>query len=553
MANVPATRRGLIGGTTGQVRTAIFASSLGTIFEWYDFFLYGSLAATIGAAYFPAVNPAASWILALLAFAAGFAVRPFGAIIFGRIGRLVGRRHAFVIATATIGLSTFLVGLLPGYAAIGLAAPVVLILLRLLQGLALGGEYGGAAVWIAEHAPRGKRGLYSSWVQTTATLGLLLSLVVILGCREWIGARSFDAWGWRIPFLLSIALLAVSVYVRLRLDKSLLFQRVKAPVRRSSAPLTETFAEKRDPKLLLIALFGATAGQGVVWYCGQVYALYFLTRTLEVDPTTAMLMIAAALAIGTPGFILFGWLSDRVGRKPIIMLGCLLAVVTYLPLFKAITHYANPALEAAIASSPVVVIADPHRCPLLLFDPVDTAKFTTPCDVAKSALVARGIPYSNEAAPPGSTAQVKIGATAIASYDPEAADAAAKAAAFTHAVADALKTTGYPPKADPARINHVRVIVLLVILMSYVTLVYGPIAAMLVELFPTRTRDTSVSLPYHIGSGLGGFLPVIAFAIVATTGNIYDGLWYPLAIAAMTLVVGVLFLRETRDVDIQAF
>ncbi len=552
MANVSAAPRGRMDGMTGEERTVIFASSLGTVFEWYDFYLYGSLAATIGKVFFSGVNPTASYIFALLAFAAGFAVRPFGAIIFGRVGDLVGRKYTFLITITIMGLSTFLVGLLPGYAAVGLIAPVILILLRLLQGLALGGEYGGAAVYVAEHAPQGKRGLYTSWIQTTATLGLFLSLLVILGCRHWIDAKSFDAWGWRIPFVLSIVLLGISVYIRLRLNESPLFQRMQAEGRGSRAPLTESFAEKRNLKLVIVALLGGTAGQAVVWYCGQFYTLFFLTQTLKVDPTTANLMIAAALAIGTPFFILFGWMSDRVGRKPIIMLGCLLAVITYLPLFKAITHYANPALETAVATSPVVVTANPDECSVQ-FNPVGTSKFTSSCDIAKSALVTRGIPYSNEAAPAGMTAQIKVGQTTIASYDAKAPDAAAKAPVFTKALADALTTAGYPAKADPARINHAMVIVLLVILVIYVTLVYGPIAALLVELFPTRIRYTSVSLPYHIGNGwFGGFLPAIAFAIVAATGNIYNGLWYPIAIAGMTLVVGVLFLRETKDVDIRA-
>jgi MFS family permease len=552
MANVSAAPRGLTGGMTGEERTVIFASSLGTVFEWYDFYLYGSLAATIGKVFFSGVNPTASFIFALLAFAAGFAVRPFGALLFGRIGDLVGRKYTFLITITIMGLSTFLVGLLPGYAAIGLAAPVILILLRLLQGLALGGEYGGAAVYVAEHAPHGKRGFYTSWIQTTATLGIFLSLLVILGCREWIGTKGFEDWGWRVPFLLSIVLLAISVYIRLRLNESPLFQRMKDEGRGSTAPLTEALTEGRNLRLVLLALFGGTAGQAVVWYAGQFYALFFLTQTLKVDPKTAALMIAVALAIGTPGFILFGWLSDRVGRKPIIMLGCLLAIITYLPLFKAITHYANPALEAAVATAPVVVIADPEECSLQ-FNPVGTSKFTSSCDVAKSALVTRGIPYSNEAAPSGTVAQIKVGETAIPSYDVKAPDAVAKTAAFAKSLTQALKTAGYPAKADPAQINHAMVIVLLVILVVYVTLVYGPIAAMLVEMFPTRIRYTAVSVPYHFGNGwFGGFLPAIAFAIVAATGNIYNGLWYPIAIAAMTLVIGVLFLRETKDVDIRA-
>ena len=539
-------------GMTGEARIVIFASSLGTIFEWYDFYLYGSLAATIGKVFFSSVNPTASYIFALLAFAAGFAVRPFGALFFGRIGDLVGRKYTFLITITIMGLSTFLVGLLPGYTAIGLAAPVILIALRLVQGLALGGEYGGAAVYVAEHAPHGKRGFYTSWIQTTATLGLLLSLLVILACRETIDAQSFEGWGWRIPFLLSIVLLAFSVYIRLRLDELPLFQQIKAEGAISRAPLTESFAEPGNLKLVMLALFGGTAGQGVVWYTGQFYTLFFLTQTLKVDPKTAILVTAAALAIATPGFVFFGWLSDRVGRKAIIMLGCLLAVVGYLPLFKAITHFANPALAAAVASAPVVVAADPAECSLQ-FNPVGTSKFTSSCDTAKNALVTRGIPYSNERAPTGSAAQVKVGQTVIPSYDATAADAKTKAAAFAKSLTGALKSAGYPAQADSAEINHGALILLLVILVIFVTMVYGPIAALLVEMFPTRIRYTSVSLPYHIGNGwFGGFLPAIAFAIVAATGNIYDGLWYPIVIAAMSLVVGVLFLRETKDTDIQA-
>lgn len=551
MTHASAARRELPQGMTREERTVIFASSLGTIFEWYDFYLYGSLAAVISREFFSGVNPTAGYIFALLAFAAGFAVRPFGALVFGRIGDLVGRKYTFLITITIMGLSTFVVGLLPGYATVGFIAPVILILLRLLQGLALGGEYGGAATYVAEHAPHGKRGAYTSWIQTTATLGLFLSLLVILACREGMDSTAFEAWGWRIPFLLSIILLGISVYIRLRLNESPLFQRMKAEGKGSRAPLTESFGNPQNLKIVVLALLGGTAGQAVVWYCGQFYALFFLTQTLKVESSTANLMIAASLAIGTPFFILFGWLSDRIGRKPIIMLGCLLAVVTYFPLFKAITHYANPALEAAVAGAPVIVAANPQECSFQ-FNPVGTSKFTTSCDVAKSALVRLGIPYSNEAAMPGTLAQVKVGQTVITSFDATAPDAAAKSAAFTKQLADNLKAAGYPSKADPARINHAMVILLLAILVIYVTLVYGPIAAMLVELFPTRIRYTSMSLPYHIGNGwFGGFLPPIAFAIVAATGNIYDGLWYPIAIAGMTLVIGVLFLPETKDVDIR--
>jgi hypothetical protein len=535
---------------TAAERRVIFASSLGTVFEWYDFYLYGSLAASIAKAFFSGVNPAAGFIFTLLAFAAGFAVRPFGALLFGRLGDLVGRKYTFLVTILIMGSATFIVGLLPTYAQIGISAPVILIALRLLQGLALGGEYGGAATYVAEHAPHNKRGLWTSWIQTTATLGLFLSLVVILACRSWIPADAFDAWGWRVPFLLSIVLLGISVWIRLKLAESPLFLKMSQEGTLSKAPLTESFAKWDNAKIVLLALFGLTAGQAVVWYTGQFYALFFLTQTLKVDGQAANLMIAASLAIGTPFFIVFGSLSDRIGRKPIIMAGCLLAVVTYFPIFKAITHYANPALEAAATSSPVVVVADPKECSFQ-FNPVGTSTFTASCDIAKGALVKAGIPYENEAAPAGTIAQIKVGNTVVPAYDGKAPDAAQKAPAFNKAIGGALSAAGYPAKADPNRINYVMVTLLLFVLVIYVTLVYAPIAAMLVELFPTRIRYTSMSLPYHIGNGwFGGFLPATAFAIVAATGNIYDGLWYPIVIAAMTFVLGVLFIRETKDVDI---
>jgi hypothetical protein len=549
MANVAA-----VGGRqpsmTSEEKRVIFASSLGTVFEWYDFYLYGSLAASIAKAFFSGVNPAASFIFTLLAFAAGFAVRPFGALLFGRLGDLVGRKYTFLITILIMGSSTFVVGLLPTYAQIGIAAPVILIGLRLLQGLALGGEYGGAATYVAEHAPQNRRGLWTSWIQTTATLGLFLSLVVIVACRSWIPTEAFDSWGWRVPFLLSIILLAISVWIRLKLAESPLFVKMSQEGTLSKAPLTESFARWGNAKIVLLALFGLTAGQAVVWYTGQFYALFFLTQTLKVDGQTANLLIAASLAIGTPFFIVFGSLSDRIGRKPIIMAGCLLALVTYFPIFKAITHYANPALEAAEASSPVIVVADPKECSFQ-FNPVGTATFTASCDIAKSALVKAGIPYSNQAAPAGTIAQIKVGNTVVPSYDGTAPGAAQKGPEFAKAISGALSAAGYPAKADPSRINYVMVTLLLVVLVIYVTLVYAPIAAMLVELFPTRIRYTSMSLPYHIGNGwFGGFLPATAFAIVAATGNIYDGLWYPIIVAAATFIIGTLFIRETKDVDI---
>jgi MFS family permease len=538
--------------SASQVRNVIFASSLGTVFEWYDFYLYGSLAAIISKQFFSGVNPTAGFIFALLAFAAGFAVRPFGAIFFGRLGDLVGRKYTFLVTILIMGLSTFIVGILPNYATIGVAAPVILILLRLLQGLALGGEYGGAATYVAEHSPRGKRGAYTSWIQTTATMGLFLSLLVILGCRIWLGTERFEAWGWRIPFLVSLVLLGVSVWIRLRLNESPLFQQMKAEGKGSKNPLRESFANRDNLKVVLIALFGLTAGQAVVWYTGQFYTLFFLTQILKVDPQPANLMIAASLLIGTPFFLVFGSLSDRIGRKPIIMLGLLLAALTYFPIFRAITHYANPALEAAERAAPVTVVADPITCSVQ-FNPVGTSKFTSPCDVAKSALVRRGVPYENEAGPAGREAQVRIGRTVIAAYDALAPDAPARAKAFDAGLEGALTIARYPVKADPARVNTTMVTALLTILVLYVTMVYGPIAAMLVELFPTRIRYTSMSLPYHIGNGwFGGFLPPIAFAIVAKTGNIYSGLWYPVIIALITLVIGVVFVKETKDVDIQS-
>ena len=548
MASVPASSTAL---TKGH-KKVIFASSLGTVFEWYDFYLYGSLAAIIAKQFFTALNPTSGFIFALLAFAAGFAVRPFGALLFGRLGDMIGRKYTFLVTIVIMGLSTFLVGILPTYTTIGIAAPIILITLRLLQGLALGGEYGGAATYVAEHAPMGKRGLYTSFIQTTATLGLFMSLLVILGCRYYLGTEAFEAWGWRIPFLVSFLLLVISVWIRLQLAESPLFQEMKAQGKTSKAPLTESFLTKNG-KIVILALLGATAGQAVVWYAGQFYALFFITQTLKIDLTTANLLIAGALIIGTPFFIVFGWLSDKIGRKPIIMAGCLLAALTYFPIFKAIAHYGNPAAEAAAATSPVVVVADPAKCSFQ-FNPVGTSKFTSSCDIGKSALARSGIPYTNEEAPAGTVASVKVGSTVIHSYeaggiDPELGKT--ESARFAAEIKDALAKAGYPAKADPAQINVPMLLVLLTILVIYVTMVYGPIAAWLVELFPSRIRYTSMSLPYHIGTGwFGGFLPTIAFALVAATGNIYQGLWYPIIIAVMTLVIGTLFLPETKDVDI---
>ena len=536
-------------GITREERKVIFASSLGTVFEWYDFYLYGSLAAIIAKHFFAGVNETTSFIFALLAFAAGFAVRPFGAIVFGRLGDMIGRKHTFLITIVIMGVSTAVVGLLPGYASIGVAAPIILISLRLLQGLALGGEYGGAATYVAEHAPKGKRGFFTSWIQTTATLGLFLSLLVILACRTALGTEAFEAWGWRIPFLLSILLLIVSVYIRLQLSESPVFQKMKAEGKASKAPLTESFARWENLKIVIMALLGGTAGQAVVWYTGQFYALFFLLQTLKIDAQTANLLIAGSLLLGTPFFVLFGSLSDRIGRKGIIMAGCILAAVTYFPLFHALTQYGNPDVFIAQEKNPVTVIANPGQCSFQ-FDPVGKAKFTSSCDLAKTVLAKRAIPYKNENTEPGAVAQVRIGEKVIESFEGTgmpAADFKAKNDAFTATLATALKDAGYPEKADPAKTNYPMVLLLLTILVIYVTMVYGPIAAWLVELFPARIRYTSMSLPYHIGNGwFGGFLPVTSFAIVAATGNIYNGLWYPIVVALTTLVIGGLFLRETR-------
>ncbi|MEQ8379781.1 MFS transporter [Parvibaculum sp.] len=532
---------------TAEERRVIFASSLGTVFEWYDFYLYGSLAAIISVQFFSGVNPTAAFIFALLAFAAGFAVRPFGAIVFGRLGDLVGRKYTFLVTILIMGLSTFIVGLLPGYAAIGFAAPAILILLRLAQGLAIGGEYGGAAIYVAEHAPHGKRGAYTSWIQTTATLGLFLSLLVILGCRLSMSKEDFESWGWRIPFLLSIFLLGISVWIRLKLNESPLFRKMKEEGTLSKSPLTESFARWSNMKIVIIALIGLTAGQAVVWYTGQFYALFFLTQVLKVDGQTANILIGIGLLLAVPFFVVFGTLSDRIGRKPIILAGCLLAVLTYFPLFSALTHFANPALEAARENAPVTVVADSGTCSFQ-FNPVGTASFTTPCDVAKSALAKCGIPYDNEELTGEDEAHILVGNVVVASFDASDDPDGARRESFEATLSSVLTSAGYPASADPDAINYPMVVLILFTLILYATMVYGPIAAMLVELFPTRIRYTSMSLPYHLGNGwFGGFLPTVSFAIVAATGNLYSGLWYPIIIAAMTFVVGLIFVPETKD------
>ncbi|MBA4762075.1 MFS transporter [Sphingomonas sp.] len=540
---------------TQSEKLVITASSLGTVFEWYDFYLYGLLATIISAQFFSGVNETTGFIFALAAFAAGFAVRPFGALVFGRIGDLVGRKNTFLVTMGLMGFATFVVGLLPSYATIGVAAPVLLILMRLIQGLALGGEYGGAATYVAEHAPNNKRGLYTSFIQTTATLGLFAALLVVIGTRTLVGEEAFRDWGWRVPFLVSIILLGVSLWIRMQLEESPVFKKMKEEGKTSKAPLTEAFGKWGNLKFVLIALLGAVAGQAVVWYTGQFYAMFFLEKMLMVDGATTNILIAIALAIGTPFFIFFGWLSDKVGRKPIIMAGCALAVLTYFPAFQALSSAANPALARAAATAPVTVVTSDADCSLQ-FDPVGGNKFDSKsCDIAKAFLAKNAISYSSVEAPAGTIAQVKIGDATFTAPDPAqvtGADRKAAITAFQGELKAALTTAGYPSKADPAAINKPLVVAILTWLVLLVTMVYGPIAAMLVELFPTKIRYTSMSLPYHIGNGwFGGFLPTTAFAMVAATGDIYYGLWYPIVVAGLTLVVGLLFLPETfrKNID----
>ena len=540
-------------------RKVIFASSLGTVFEWYDFYLYGSLAAIIAKQFFSGLDEGSAFIFALLAFAAGFIVRPFGALVFGRLGDLIGRKYTFLVTIVIMGSATFIVGLLPSYASIGVAAPVLLISLRILQGLALGGEYGGAATYVAEHAPRDKRGAYTAWIQTTATLGLFLSLLVILVTREFTGP-DFDVWGWRVPFLVSIFLLGISVWIRLSMAESPAFKKMKEENKLSKSPLAESFTEWKNLKIVILALLGLVAGQAVVWYCGMFYELFFLTQVLKVDGKTANLMVAAALLLGTPFFIVFGSWSDKVGRKPIIMAGLLLAVITYIPntpvsVFNGLTHFANPALEKAMATAPASITVDPAECSFQ-FNPTGTVKFTSSCDIAKQVMASNSASYTTISSAPGTVAQVKIGDTVIDGYTAKGMskdDAKAADAKFKKEIRSALDAAGYPAKANPADINVPMTILLLVYLVILVTMVYGPIAAALVEMFPTRIRYTSMSLPYHIGNGwFGGLLPTISFALVAQNGNIYYGLWYPIIVAAGTLVIGILFIKETKDIDIYA-
>ena len=573
---------------TREEKKVILASSAGTIFEWYDFYLYGSLAVVIGAQFFSQYPEATRNVFALLAFAAGFLVRPFGALVFGRLGDLVGRKYTFLITITIMGISTFLVGVLPGYESIGLAAPIALVSLRLAQGLALGGEYGGAAIYVAEHAPQHRRGFYTSFIQTTATLGLLLSLVVIMFTQIYVNANypevalasgakvsPFAAWGWRIPFIFSVLLLAVSLYIRLQMKESPAFARMKEEGALSKAPLAEAFGQWRNAKVALFALLGLVAGQAVVWYTGQFYALFYLRSVLKVDQFTTNVMVAWSLTIGTIGFLFFGWLSDRIGRKPIILGGCLVAALTYFPLFELLTATANPALHQAQQQTTAVVTADPARCSFQ-FNPTGTQKFTTSCDVTKALLARNSVNYTTVDAPKGSITKVTIGDTEIQAYDVTRLagdDVKAVPAAFAKSVGQALQKAGYPDASNPTVVNipiepedglwnflqmfdifsaqKLTIIGILTLFVLYVTAVYGPIAAALVEFFPTRIRYTGLSLPYHIGNGwFGGFLPATAFAMVAATGDSYFGLWYPVVIALMTVVVGMFFVPETYKRDI---
>ena len=548
-------RRGSSFGITPAEKKVIFASALGTAFEWYDFNLFAALAPIIARHFFTRLDPSTGLIFALLAFSAGFIVRPFGALVFGRIGDVIGRKHTFLVTIVIMGVSTFAVGLMPGFELIGIAAPIILIGLRLLQGLAVGGEYGGAVVYVAEHAPKQRRGEFTSWIQTTGTLGFLSSLVATFGTRTLMGEAAFISWGWRIPFLLSMILLAISVWIRLSMHESPLFAKMKAEGRTSKAPLREAFAEWGNLKIVLVALFGLIAGFAVVWYAAQFYVLLFLMQTLKVEGATANLLVIAALLIATPFFVVFGALSDRIGRKKIILAGIILAALTYFPMFKGLTHFANPALERALTRAPVVVAADPNDCQFQ-FNATGTRKFTSSCDIAKAKLVATAVNYSNQAAPTGTVASVRIGDKVLQSFDAKgltSAQAEQMDKDFSRELSAAIAAAGYPAKADPAQVNKPMLVLLILGMLIFLTMAYGPSAAMLVEMFPTRIRYSSLSLPYHLGTGwFGGLMPTTAFAMVAWRGDIYFGLWYPVVIALVSAGIGIIFVRETKDVDIKA-
>jgi MFS family permease len=522
--------------SSAEERRVIVASSVGTVFEWYDFYLYAILAPFFAGLFFPPGNQTAALLAAFATYAAGFLVRPFGALIFGRIGDLVGRKYTFLVTIVVMGLSTVFVGMLPTFQTIGYAAPIILVCLRLAQGLALGGEYGGAATYVAEHSPDHRRGYATSWIQTTATVGMLMALVVILVCRLTMAPATFSNWGWRIAFWLSIPLLAISIYIRLKLQESPIFLRLKSQGKRSPHPIKDSFFRYPNNKYVGLALLGATAGQGVVWYTGQFYALFFLLIYLKLDFVSTYSLIGLSLILGTPFFLVFGALSDKIGRKKIILAGCLIAAATYFPLFRGLTHYVNPALEAYQKSTPITVAAS--DCNFHIF--IGPWSRQTACDKAKDFLGKAGLSFESIAAISGEDVMTKVGNIELHGWDQKKYEAA-------------LKTTGYPPKADPKQVNWVMAELILVLMVIYVTMVYGPIAAFLVELFPAKIRYTSMSLPYHIGNGwFGGMLPLLATAIVAKAGNIYAGLWYPIIVAIMTFLIGGVFVRETKDVKIHA-
>jgi MFS family permease len=537
-------------GIDSKHRKVILASSLGTVFEWYDFYLYGSLVAVIGKHFYAGLNETTSLIMALLTFAAGFAVRPLGALVFGRLGDMIGRKHTFLLTIVIMGASTGLVGILPTYATIGVAAPIILVALRLLQGLAIGGEYGGAATYVAEHAPPGRRGYYTSWIQTTATVGMILSLLIIVACR-YIFGEAFDVWAWRIPFLLSVVLLAVSVYIRMQLEESPVFHEMRSEGKLSKAPLSESFLRWDNLKIVLLSLFGAVAGQAVIAYCGLAYMAIYLEQTLKVDPSTTNLMVALALVTSTPFFVFFGKLSDTIGRKKLVVGGCLLGAIVMFPLFKALVYYANPGISTASATNPIVVVADPSECSFQ-FDPSGQVPFSTSCDVAKSAVARAGVPYVNEAAATGTIATVRVGDKTLTSFDGTGlsrTELKARSAEFASQFKEVIVAAGYPAKADQSRINFPMLFLIMFLIAVLGPIVYGSLAAWLVELFPARIRYTSMSLPYHIGNGwFGGFLPTVSFAMIAYTGNIYSGLWYPVIVGITTFVIGGLFLRETNGI-----
>ena len=541
------------GKFTSEEKKVIVASCVGTVFEWYDFMVFGALAPVIAKQFFARADPAMGLIFALLAFAAGFLVRPLGALVFGRLGDLVGRKYTFLMTIVIMGLGTFLIGLVPNYDSIGLLAPIILIALRLVQGLAVGGEYGGAAIYVAEHAPPGRSGEFTAWIQMTGTLAFLMSLLVILGTRTAFGEAAFADWGWRVPFLISIVLLVISVWIRLSMHESPVFAKMKAEGTASRAPLRDTFGNWGNVKLMLLALFGMVAGFSVIWYTAQFYVLLFLTQTLKVDSVTANVLLCIALALATPLFLVFGSLSDKVGRKPIMLGGILLAALTFFPIFKALTHYANPALETALAQAPVVVSADPAECQFQ-FNLTGTMKYTSSCDILKAKLVAASVNYTNRAAPAGSVASVSIGDQVFTSFDAkglskEVADESSKALSKNLAVA--IQAAGYPAKADPTQIDKPMIVLLMFIMLVFVTMGYGPAAAAMVDMFPPRIRYSSLSFPYHIGTGwFGGMTPTVAFAMMAYSGDIYFGLWYPVVIALAVVVIGALFIKESKAIEV---